>query len=198
MLVENKIRGRITVHARTTTNNFDQTIEPRDIRGMYENSVQIKAEAPEERERESLLAMRLHAAGLITEYEAMRRIGIANPLEEQMLKKAELIANSEMVVMAQTQATLQASGLPMQLQQAVAPQLSSGNVGSQNVGGAQLQRLGEGQIQEARVASNPTTNGGAQPSVFPQGMGGLDSLGAILGGATGGAQGMPAGQTVRR
>jgi len=180
-------------------NSFDQTIEPDDIRGLYENSVQIKAEAPEESERTALLAMRLFGAGLITEYEAMRRIGIANPLEEQTMKKAEQIANSEAVVAGQIQSVLEASGLAQQLQQASQPQLDSGsgNVGSQNVGGAQLQQLGQANNQQARIASNPNTGPGAQPSVFPQGMSGIDSLGAILGGPTGGAQGMPSGQTVQ-
>jgi len=198
MLVENKARGRVTVYARVQGNTFDQTISPDDIRGMYENSVQIKAEAPEERERESLLAMRLHAAGLITEYEAMRRIGITNPLEEQMLKKAEFIANSPEVIMAQTQAVLQASGLPQQLQEAISPSIGGANIGSQNTGGAQLPQLGQANNQQARVASNPNTEGGAKPSVFPQGTSGIDSLGAILGGATGGAQSVPSGQTIRR
>ena len=198
-LVEKKVRGRVTVYARAQSNSFDQTIEPDDIRGVYENSVSIKAEAPEESERASLLAMRLHGAGLITEYTAMQRIGIANPLEEQMMKKAELIANSEEVIMGQTQAVMQASGLAAQMEAAAAAQLSGpgGNVGSQNVGGPQLQQLGQANNQQARMASNPNIGTGAQPSVFPQGFGGIDSLGALLSGAPGGAQGVPSGQTVR-
>ena len=189
-LVTNKVRGRITVHARTEIHNFDQTIEPKDIGSMLENTVQIKAEAPEERERESLLAMRLMAAKVISRYEAQRRSGVTNPLEEQMQIRAEELMNTPEFIMAQTQMLMQNLGLPGQMAAAVAPSL--GNPGSQNLGGAQLPRLGEGNIQQARVASNQ-----GQPSVFPQGMSGIDNLASILGGPTGGAQGVPSGQTVR-
>ena len=61
-----------------------------------------------------------------------------------------------------------------------------------NLGGQQLQRPGEGMLQQGRVASMQ-----GQPSVYPQGISGMDSLGSILGSPGGGAQGMPSGQTVR-
>jgi hypothetical protein len=190
-LVENKIRGKITVYARSEVHQFDQTIEPDDIRGMYENTVDIKAEAPEERERESLLAMRLQQAGILSMYETQRRAGVINPLEEQMRIRAEMLLNTPEFLQAQTQILLQRIGLPTQLGQAVSPSLTGGNPGSQNLGGAQLPRPGEANIQRARVASNQ-----GQPSVFPQGLGGIDGLGARLGGAPGAAQGVPSGQTV--
>jgi hypothetical protein len=192
-LVENKIKGRITVYARSDVHNFDQTIEPDDIRGMYENSVQVKAEAPEERERESLLAMRLLSVGILSKYTAMQRAGVMNPLEEQMQIRAEELLNSPEYLQSQTQVLLDLVGLPRQLEEAVSPRGSSGNVGSQNVGGPQLPQLGQTNNQQARVASQA-----GQPSVFPQGLQGVDILGKILGGATGGAQGVPSGQTVRR
>jgi hypothetical protein len=195
-LVENKIRGRITVYARSEFHNFDQTIEPDDIRGLYENSVQVKAEAPEERERESILSMRLYQAGIITLHEAQKRSGIANPLEEQMVQKAEQIANSPEVLLAQVQQVLQRIGLPSQQEQAASPTLGGmpgTNPGSQNLGGAQLPRPGEANIQKARVASNQ-----GRPSVFPKGLPGVDALGSILSSATGGAQRVPSGQTVGR
>jgi len=196
-LVENKIKGRITVHARTEIHNFDQSIEPDDIKNLYENRVMVKAEAPEEREREGILAMRLHQAGILSLYEAMRRSGVINPLEEQMQIRAEQLLNTPEFIMAQTQALLQQLNLGGQLQQAVSPSLGNltpgTNPGSQNLGGSQLQRPGEANIQRGRVASQQ-----GQPSVFPQGLGGLDSLGSLLGGAPGGAQGVPSGQTVRR
>ena len=197
MLVENKVRGRVTVHARSDVHNFDQTIEPDDIRGLIENSVIVKAEAPEERERESLLALRLWNGGngLITKYEAQKRAGIANPLEEQMLQKAERIADSDPVTQLQIQQLMERIGLPMQQMQAVSGQVGApgAQLGSQNVGGAQLPRPGETNIQQARVAANQ-----GEPSVYPEGMGGVDILGRLLGGSPGGAQGMPSGQTVRR
>ena len=53
-LIVNKAQGKVTVHARSTVHEFDQAISPDDIRDFYENSVSLKAEAPEEREREAL------------------------------------------------------------------------------------------------------------------------------------------------
>ena len=64
-------------------------------------------------------------------------------------------------------------------------------MGSVNLGGAQLPRPGEAMIQQGRMASQA-----GQPSVYPQGMDGVDLLGAQLGGPTGGQVGMPSGQTV--
>jgi hypothetical protein len=192
-LVENKIKGRITVHARTDIHNFDQSIEPDDIKGMYENTVVVKAEAPEERERESILALKLWNGGdgIITLYEAQKRSGIANPLEEQQLQRAELIMRQPEFIQAQTQLLLNQIGLPQQLAAASAPTLAGGNqLGSQNIGGQQLQRPGEGAIQGQRARTNQ------QPGVFPQGLSGLDSLGSILGQTGGGAQGVPSGQTI--
>tara|TARA_Y100000310_G_scaffold147708_1_gene146963 strand:+ start:2410 stop:4251 length:1842 start_codon:yes stop_codon:yes gene_type:complete len=191
-LLENKVRGRLTVHARSDIHNFDQTIGPDDIRGYYENAVQIKAEAPEEREREALLALRLHAAGVISLYEAQRRAGVINPLEEQMQIRAEQLLNSPEVMQSMAAALMQTVGLPQQMEQAVSPGGGTFNPGAQNMGGPQLQRVGEANIQQARTATNR-----GEPSVFPQGMGGLDALASRLGGAPGGAQGMPSGQTVR-
>jgi len=201
-LVENKLKGRVTVYARNDIHRFDQTIGPEDIRGYHENIVMVKAEAPEERERESLLALRLHAAGVISLYEAQRRSGITNPLEEQMQIRAEQLLNTPEAMQAQVQMLMQRVGLPGQLAEAVAPTQGApppgtppggpSNPGAQNIGGAQLPRPGERNIQQARVASNQ-----GNASVFPRGLGGLDQLGQRLGSPTGGAQGMPSGQTVR-
>ena len=74
-----------------------------------------------------------------------------------------------------------------------APPAGGFNPGAMNLGGPQLARPGERNMQQARVAANE-----GQPSVYPEGMGGIDQLGAILGTPQGGAQGMPAGQTIRR
>ena len=193
-LVENKLKGRVTVYARNDIHRFDQSIGPEDIRGFHENIVMVKAEAPEERERESLLALRLHAAGVISLYEAQRRAGITNPLEEQMQIRAEQLLNTPEAMQAQVQQLMQRVGLPGQLAEAVAPTpgASPSNPGAQNIGGAQLPRPGERNIQQARVASNQ-----GNASVFPRGLGGMDQLGQTLGSPTGGAQGMPSGQTVR-
>ena len=191
-LVENKIQGRITVHARTDVHSFDQSIGPEDINGYYENTVKVKAEAPEERERESLLAMRLWngGQGIIDLYEAQRRSGVTNPLEMQNRQAAEQILRSPEFLMLQAQQALELLGYPQQ--QAEASSLTGNapdQLGNKNIGGAQLQRPGERNLQQARVASRDGV-----PSVFPQGLSGLDMLGNRLGGPTGGAVPMPNGR----
>ena len=113
-----------------------------------------------------------------------------------MMQRAEMLLDSPELVFAQVQQLLANIGLPQQQVDAASPTLNNAggvNPGSQNLGGAQLQRPGEGNIQRGRVASNQ-----GQPSVFPQGLGGLDFLGSALGNPTGGAVGVPSGQTVRR
>jgi hypothetical protein len=191
MLIENKAGGRVTVYGRNEIHNFDQTIGPDQIRGYHENTVRVKAEAPEEREREALLAMRLKGAGIISLYEAQRRAGITDPMEEQMQIRAEQLLNTPEFIQQQTALLLQKVGLPTQMEQTASPTGETGNVGSRNIGGAQLARPGEANIQAARVASQQ-----GRPSVYPQGMGGIDQLGAELGGPTGGAVGMPSGETI--
>jgi hypothetical protein len=192
-LVENKLRGRITVHARSDIHNFDQTVGPDDIRGYYENKVGLKAESPEERERESLLALRLwnNGNGLISEEEAMRRAGVVSPLEMQVQKQAEALLRSPLMLQTMQQLAAERLGLLQQLAQAVSQTGGAGgaNNGQFVPGLSQLQNPGQTFAQGARVEN--------QASVYPKGFGGLDALGSILGTPTGGAQGMPSGQTVR-
>ena len=204
-LVENKAAGRVTVHARSEVHQFDQTIGADDIRGLVENRVVFKAEAPEEREREALLALRLWngGEGVISLEEAQERSGIISPLDEQNKIAAERILRSETFRAAQEQMAAEGMGLLDQLGQAMdqgvpmgmdqgAP-MGGGALGNQFLPGqAQLQRPGERNIQQGRVATQQ-----GQPSVFPKGMGGMDALGSRIGAAPGGAQGMPSGQTVR-
>jgi hypothetical protein len=195
-LVNNKASGRVTVHARSTVHNFDQSIAPEDIKEFYENTVNLKAEAPEEREREALLALRLWngGSGLISLYEAQRRVGITNPLEEQNQMAAEKLL--EMARPQQAQEVAQAVELGQQRAMAADTDLGGGGggggLGTQYLPNqAQLQRPGEGNIQQQRIAT-----GEGRESVFPRGMGGLDTLGAQLGTATGGGRRMPSGQRV--
>lgn len=189
MLIENKVKGRVTVRARSETHRFDQTIGPEDIRGFYENVVVMKAEAPEERERESILASRLFKDGVISLYETMRRVGIANPLEEMNQQAAEQILMQLRPL--QAEAAMAGVQLPQQLARAadVGP-VNEGNQFMPFLG--QLPRLGEGNIQQGRVASRQQ-----RPSVFPQSLGALQNLGRRLGGPTGGAVRVPSGQTIR-
>jgi hypothetical protein len=194
-LVENRIKDKVTVYARTDAHSFDQTIGPDDIKGLYENKVKMKAEAPEEREREALLGMRLLQARVISLHEAQKRAGILSPLEEQMRMEAEWLLQSPELRAEKSRLAAEGLGLLAQLGEAtgVTPQ-PSGNLGNQFLPGqAQGPRLGEANIQRQRVATRD-----AQPGVFPQGFGGIDRLGAALGGPQGGAVGMPSGQTIRQ
>ena len=192
-LVNNKAMGRVTVHGRSTVHEFDQSIEPSDIKAFYENNVSLKAEAPEEREREALLALRLWngGSGLISLYEAQRRGGITNPLEEQNQMAAEKLL--EMARAEQAAEVAQAVQLEQQRAQAADVTAPTGNqLGTQYLPNqAQLQRPGEQNIQGQRMAT-----GAGRESVYPQGLGGLDILGAQLGTATGGGRKMPSGQRV--
>ena len=189
-LVNNKAIGKVTVHARSNVQNFDQAIGPDDIKVFYENSVSLKAEAPEEREREALLALRLWngGSGLISLYEAQKRVGITNPLEEQNQMAAEKLL--EMARAQQAEEVAQA--VQLEQQRAQAADMSANQLGTQFLPGqAQLQRPGEAGIQRQRVGE-----GTDREATFPRGMGGLDLLGSQLGTATGGGRNMPTGDRV--
>ena len=195
-LLENKAGGKVTVHARSSVHNFDQAIGPEDVKDLYENKVTMKAEAPEEREREALLAMRLYGAQMISLYEAQKRAGIINPLEEQIQMGAERLLQSPDLLAEQSRIAAEGVGLLQQLGDVAGVTSQGGqNLGNQFLPGqTQLQRPGEAAIQRQRVASNQEGQGAR---VFPQGFGGLDALGARLAGAAGGATNVPSGQTVR-
>lgn len=192
-MVNNKAIGKVTVHARSAVHEFDQAISPDDIKDFYENSVTLKAEAPEEREREALLALRLWNGGngLISLYEAQRRVGITNPLEEQNQQAAERLLEAA----REMQAAEVAEAVQLEAQRAAAADVAppaANQLGTQYLPGqAQLQRPGERNVQGARMAT-----GEGRESVFPRGMGGLDLLGQQLGTATGGGRPMPSGQRV--
>jgi len=178
----------VTVMARSEIHNFDQRITPDDIKGYYENQVVLKAEAPEERERESLLARQLYGERIISLYETQRRVGVVNPLEEQNQQAAEQMLEGLREEQLEQLRTKLGEGQVSQLEQA------AGVPGSQNEGNRfvaglqQLQRPGEANIQRARVASR---NG--QPSVFPSGLGGFTSLGRQQSSAGGGGSQLPSG-----
>lgn len=198
LFIEHTLRQSVTVHVRTEIHNFDQTIGPSDINGYTENVVILKAEAPEERERESVLAERLFRAGGISKYEFMRRIGIRNPLEEQnQIAAEELVAglrDSQLDELKERLGLNLADQLgqvaPPGQGQVPAPSLT--DLGNQFMPGqAQLQRPGETNLQQARVASRA-----GEPSVFPQSLQDLGVLGRQIGTPNGGAVPVPSGQTV--
>jgi hypothetical protein len=186
-LIENKLRGSMTVHARSDIHNFDQTIGPEDIRGYYENIVVLKAESPEEREREALLAKQLLESGIISLYEAQRRAGVVNPLEMQVEQAAERLLLSDTFRMAQEK--LAAERLGLLAQQGEATSLSGGGNSGQFLQGlSQLQQPGQANAQRARMDSQA-----GRPSVFPRGQSEVDILGGLLGNAGGGPIGLPSG-----
>ena len=191
-LVENKARGRVTVHARAEIHNFDQSIGPDDIRGYVENIVTLKAEAPEEREREALLAIRLYQ-GLpgFSLIEAMKRAGVQNPLEMLTDRFAEDLTLSPNVRAQAEQMVSQRVNLLGQAAQLLGGDTGGMNLGNQFVPGmGQLQEPGQQGIQQQRIETN------AEAGAYPEGMGGLDLLGAAVGGAPGTAQNLPGGGQV--
>jgi hypothetical protein len=198
LLVQNKAKGRVTIHARSEVHNFDQAIGPDDVKGYTENIVILKAEAPEEREREAHLAFMLWNGGngIISMYEAQKRAGVVNPLEEQNQMSAEqmlLALRPRMAMMAEERL-----GLIEQLAQAAGgdglPPEGGNGLGNQFIPGmGQGNRVNEAGIQQQRMETNAANQ---QAGVFPEGQGGMDILGSLLGAAPGGAQGMPSGQTV--
>lgn len=193
-LIENKVQGRITVHARTDVHSFDQSIGPDDIQGYYENTVRVRAEAPEERERQTILAIQAYQ-GLpgFSGYEALKRAGVPNPLQMMNQRAAE-----DVLLALRPQAALllqQRLGLNFQQQLAEAAEPvgkgEEAGIGNRNQGEAQLGRPGEGMMQQARVASRT-----GQPSAYPQGLSGLELLGRQLGMPGGGSVRTPSGRRV--
>ena len=184
-LVEHKIKGKITVHARSEVHNFDQAIAPEDIKGFVENIVTLKAEAPEEREREAILAQNLYGSGIISLAEAQRRAGIMTPLEMQNEMAAERILQSPEFQAAQIQAAAERFGLLGQLAESAGQAPGSAmNMGQYQQGMPQLQRPGEAGIQRDRLETNQRRD---------TNIGGIDALGSIISGAAGGSAAMPSG-----
>jgi hypothetical protein len=193
MMVENKASGRVTVHGRSDVHQFDQSVGADDIRGYYENIVTLKAEAPEERERESMLAIRLYQ-GLpgFSLMEALKRSGVTNPLEMLTDRLSEDLLLSP-AVRAQAEAAV---GERVNLLGQLTSLLGGGgqdgmNTGNQFMPGqSQLQEPGQPRAQAAGQAA------AAQPAAFPQGAGGIDLLGSMVGSAPGAARNVPSGQTI--
>jgi len=192
-IIETKIGTSITVSARSEVQNFDQKIGPDDIRGLYENRVAFKAESPEERERASQLAISLHGSGLISLTEAQRRVGIVNPLEEQIQMIAERIAEAaEMIQIEQVAA---------ELAQDDVPSVQAG--ASADVSGQRGAAFNSGQFQPGMPQPQILGNSGAQgrrvntrnmiESVFPEGIGQLGNLGSRASDANGGGIALPSG-----
>jgi hypothetical protein len=188
MLVENKVRGRITVHARSEMHSFDQTIGPDDINGYVENIVTLKAEAPEESERQSILASKLHADGIISLSTTQRRVGITNPLEEQVQMAAERLVLG--MFPQQLEQAIASLGLGTQLQESVGPPTLGGetNSGQFQPGLGQVPRPGEAAIQQQRVSTRQQ-----QERAFPSGLAGLNILGRQVSGGGGNGARLPSG-----
>ena len=195
-LIENKAKGKLTVHARSEVHSFDQTIGPDDVRGYYENIVTLKAEAPEEREREALLSVRLLQAGIISLYEAQRRAGVTNPLEMQVDQAAEALMKSPAVQEVMQKLAAERVDLLGQVAAAVGGDAGAAmgmNTGNQFMPGqGQLQEPGQAGIQQQRMASTDAID----TQAFPQGMGGMDLMAGMIGGAPGAERDLPSGDSV--
>lgn len=185
-MVENKAGGRVTVHGRSEVHPFDQSVGPDDIRGYTENIVTLKAEAPEEREREAMLAIRLYQGlPFFSGQEALKRAGVTNPLEMMTDRLAEDLLISPAV---RAQAEMQV-GARVNLLGQLGELLGGGGQDGQNMGNQFLP--GQGQLQEpARTAAQ------GQPGSFPSGQGGINLLGAQAGSAPGAAINTPSGNVV--
>lgn len=197
MLVENKVRGPITVHARTNVQNFDTTIKPSDIRGKYEHKITLKAEAPEEAERQANLALALwnQGDGIISQLTAMQRARISDPLTEMVQIRAEkiLLLLNEMQLPQAAEELAQGSQQPAALGAAQQfagelDQTSGGGFNSGQFGPVQGPRVGEAGIQDRRIRTRQNNE-----RTFPRGVGEGDVLGRILGGSSGNGISQPSG-----
>jgi hypothetical protein len=192
-IVENKLRDKVTVFGRASVERFDQTVGPRDINGMYDNIVELSAEAPEEAERRAILGKTLFESGIISLMEAQRRAGVVSPFEEQLQIGAERLLNSPQISEMQAAIAAERIGLLNQLTEASDVEGGGGepDFSSQfQEGLSQLQRPGEAAIQRQRVASQGDNNGSGQDGVgfFPTGPADLDNLAAISQGNGGAIQ----------
>ena len=192
-LVENKLKDSVTVFGRAQIERFDQKIGPRDINGMYDNIVELSAEAPEEAERRAILGKTLYEAGIISLMETQRRAGIVSPFEEQLQMGAERLMQSPELMQAQSALAVERISLLNQLVEASAVEGAEGepDFSSQfQQGQQQLQRPGEAAIQRQRMAAQGGNNGSGNDGVgfFPQGMNDLDNLATISQGNGGAIQ----------
>ena len=98
-IVENVINDRVTVFGKTEAGTLDATIKPKDINGHYVNIVRINSVSPEEQERRLNLWSNLWRAGYVDLDTALRKGGVANPLEVRAKLLEEGFMNSESVQM---------------------------------------------------------------------------------------------------
>tara|TARA_R100000808_G_scaffold6058_3_gene18113 strand:- start:178 stop:2088 length:1911 start_codon:yes stop_codon:yes gene_type:complete len=96
-IVENVINDKVTVFGKTEAGTLDAAIKPRDINGHYVNIVRINSVSPEEQERRLNLWSNLWRAGYVDLDTALRKGGVANPLEVRAKLLEEGFMNSEMV-----------------------------------------------------------------------------------------------------
>ena len=145
-IVENVINDRVTVFGKTEAGTLDATIKPKDINGHYVNIVRINSVSPEEQERRLNLWSNLWRAGYVDLDTALRKGGVANPLEVRAKLLEEGFMNSESVQM-QLQ-TLAAARIPTISQILQAAEISGGG------------RMGD--VQAQQIAQNILNTQGAQ------------------------------------
>ena len=124
--------------------------------------------------------------------EALKRSGVTNPLEMLTDRLSEDLLLSP-AVRAQAEAAV---GERVNLLGQLTSLLGGGGQDGMNTGNQFMP--GQGQLQEpgqprAQAAGQAAA---AQPAAFPQGAGGIDLLGSMVGSAPGAARNVPSGQTI--
>ena len=150
-IVENVINDKVTVFGKTEAGTLDASIKPRDIKGHYVNIVRINSVSPEEQERRLNLWSNLWRAGYVDLDTALRKGGVANPLEVRAKLLEEGFMNSEAV--QQQLQMLAASRVPtlQNIMQAAA------QAGGQRIGDAEAQQMAQNILntQGAQQLPNP-------------------------------------------
>ena len=156
-IVENVINDKVTVFGKTEAGTLDASIKPKDIKGHYVNIVRINSVSPEEQERRLNLWSNLWRAGYVDLDTALRKGGVANPLEVRAKLLEEGFMNSEAV--QQQLQMLAASRVPtlQNIMQAAA------QAGGQRIGDAEAQQMAQNILntQGAQQLPNPGNFSGA-------------------------------------
>ena len=99
-IVELVIQDKLTVWGKTEAGTFDESINPRTIRGHYVSIVRLNSVSPEEQERKRNQALREWSSGFIDHTTALRNAGQSQPLEVRANLLAETFLKDEEVFAA--------------------------------------------------------------------------------------------------
>lgn len=190
-LVEDVVRGRVTVWGDTAISQFTETLGPRDIRGHRATIVRLSATSPEDQSQRLADAINGKRAGIFSQLEAKTRAGVLNPLEDEEQRFAELILNSPQMLQLIVQSAAQKANLLPQL--GVDPQDPASSMTQPGEQQANAGRFVGGQTTAGARGSEQQIN--SNQRVIPNSLGSLDNLAGslssgnptpIFGGSTGG------------